>query len=332
MKKINRQKLASRAQRIVLKYVERIPGIKNWKSDYILIQCPYHIGDNTPSCKINIAPSDYAPVGFMYCWGCEEKGHWNEKIADKFGFPHISKSDAKQDHVTDRDSEDMRRKLLSTEEFRSLDKHLANDCIISIPYPSNSKWRGIEGSLLSLIGSRLFLDRRDQQRLIALPVCVDGDTVGYIKAKMQKKKGDISYINQEGEWAKSTGLFPFDTAKKLARKKGIKTLTLVEGPRDALKLIQQGIPAVAILGTKNWSREKMEILQNNGFERFVICMDSDFPGRLASRRIRRMMQHKVKFTDYTQRLRAHAEKTGKDIDPATLTPKLLKGLRKAVLK
>lgn len=112
-------------------------------------------------------------------------------------------------------------------------------------------------------------------------------------------------------------LFPLDYVAKTFKKS--KTIVLVEGQVDALWLIFHGIPALAILGTNNWSKTKETILQSEGYERVILAMDGDKPGLKAQRRLYKTLKHSfkkvVRFT------------CPDDKDPAEMTPKELRKLK-----
>jgi len=55
-------------------------------------------------------------------------------------------------------------------------------------------------------------------------------------------------------------------------------VVLVEGPRDALRLLMQGIPAVAVLGAKNFSDKKLFILMAMGISNVYTLGDNDEGG------------------------------------------------------
>ena len=108
-----------------------------------------------------------------------------------------------------------------------------------------------------------------------MPVNVDGETKGYIKARMKKVDGKPSYINLRGNWVSHYGLFPFDyTMQNLVNK----TVVLVEGQRDALRLLSFGIPALCIMGTQNWTVHKARLLEMHGVDTVYIFMDGDDAG------------------------------------------------------
>ena len=68
---------------------------------------------------------------------------------------------------------------------------------------------------------------------------------------------------------------------------------LVEGARDALRLLSKGIPALAILGTNNWSAKKLELLMLLEIDYIVLMMDADQPGIDARKSIQKAAEKKI---------------------------------------
>lgn len=64
-------------------------------------------------------------------------------------------------------------------------------------------------------------------------------------------------------------------------------LFVCEGPRDALRLLYYGIPAVAVLGAKVWSKTKRDLVIASGAELFVLWLDNDKAGISATNRLRK---------------------------------------------
>jgi len=158
--------------------------------------------------------------------------------------------------------------------------------------PRGKIWREIKTNFLISIGAKFaFKYLEDYQRwsskFIWLPVYVGGDLKGYIKARLRKDPtGKMpSYLNKKGPWSKRTGLFPFDSAINLMNELDSSTMVLVEGPRDALRLLSYGIPCMALLGTTSWTMFKPELLELHGVKRVIVMMDGDDAGIKASKLI-----------------------------------------------
>jgi hypothetical protein len=98
----------------------------------------------------------------------------------------------------------------------------------------------------------------------------------YLRAK--KRLEQIKSTKYRNNDKQKTHLITFPLDLVLSRMPGTKTVALVEGQVDALWLIYHGIPALAILGTNNWSSAKEAILLSHGFTRIVLAMDGDEAG------------------------------------------------------
>lgn len=248
----------------------------------IYIKCPYH-NERTPSFGVNIDPgSRKAPLGWGYCFGCGASKNWNQ-IAETLGLKKAKgmKKDGTfaQEYVAPMQKE-LRSQLLEGGTGLTLeDLEREWGCLLSYKIEKNEEWRGFSGKLLRKIGCYVSVDQYDNKCLL-MPVNVEGEMAGAQKALWEKpkKKSVSSYLNYGGPWIKYQGLFPYDYVERMLEKTGLRYVVLVEGARDALRLIDKGIPALAILGTKNWSNQKRELVLSLNVNRVVIMMDADDAG------------------------------------------------------
>ena len=86
-------------------------------------------------------------------------------------------------------------------------------------------------------------------------------------------------------------LFPLDYVVETFKSKSV---VLVEGQVDALWLIYNKIPALAILGTNNWSKQKEIILTSHGFRTIVLAMDGDKAGVKTQKNLYKDLKNKFK--------------------------------------
>lgn len=114
-------------------------------------------------------------------------------------------------------------------------------------------------------------------------------------------------------------LWPFDQVMSMAPT----TVVLTEGQVDALWLIYQGIPAFAILGTRNFTAYKRSTLIGCGFDRIILAMDGDESGRKAQQDIYEQLY------GYVKNIRRFKVPDG--CDPATMPPDSLAKLRSLIL-
>lgn len=328
----------NRAQETIQRNLHKIPGPKRRAgANAIQIRCPFH-PDKGPSCMLQLAATDRYPLGFFYCFGCKEgRGEWN-KLADKLGLERISQQDLVQTKSYDHDMEETRQQLLGVKEgSNGLDANMAALRVeVSMPFPPEDTWRKIPGTMLAKVGALLAFDEGTEEKVVILPVKMNRVVIGCIKARWSKDKSkkNPSYKNSKGEgWAKRELLFPYDYAVRLARRKK-RALVIVEGPRDALRLLQYGIPAVAITGTENWSDYKGNLVVATEIEKIIICMDSDPPGIEATNAIRRYLRHQVdlrifRTADIAERMRVEKglDETPK-VDPGNMPMKYVRKLKR----
>lgn len=264
--------------------------------DYSFVRCPFH-HERTPSLRVKHRQGD-PKSGSWRCYGCSEYGRWN-KLAEAMSLELFHGPD---DQVNE-DVPEFKSNVLDTyllEDFgdgsatlkeESLDFYSLRDTeAIKSAGIKNNAWRGYDLE---------FLRKRIKAKLVSktvyshtnwylyLPVLVGGEEVGYIKAQINKSadKSVPSYINASGTWSLTSGLFLFDQSIELMNALGVKTVVLVEGPRDALRLLKFGIPCMAILGTHSWSDKKSDKLEAAGVEGIISCFDGDDAGRIATKLI-----------------------------------------------
>lgn len=244
----------------VLNELAGYSGVKKQVGDSTFVSCPFH-SERTPSFRIFHSASSLSP-GYGRCYGCGQKATW-DVLAPKLGLRPYKWSKPTQQFA---------RPVV-----KPVESVLPEEVDFDFkPLPKNKIWREIETNLLIDIGCKKI--RQYDEPFIYMPVIVRGDERGYIRARMRKKKDKPSYLNKAGKWSERYGLFPYDYAVKLSRDQGLNVLVLVEGPRDALRLLSFGIPAIAILGTQSWSKRKAHLLELSGVEYIVLCFDGDDAG------------------------------------------------------
>ena len=284
--------------------------------DNVVILCPFHT-DNSPSCSVNINPGARVPVGVYHCWSCGASGTWN-KLAAKLGLAGFEDLDEVQETYMPR----INVNLLSADTMTMEDLAQEFGGGILYPFANNDEWRGIRGSVMNFIGARKMLAQGEGQTSALLPVAVNGVLRGGIKASYggnEKKK----YLYNGGSWIADYGLFPFDTVKDMLRSNA--NLVLVEGPRDALRLIANDIPAIAILGANAWTEEKRDriIAMARGL---VICMDGDDAGVRASNKVSRDLR-RIGIPYKVMKLKTLSDRTGSKVDPGNMPMRLLNSLK-----
>lgn len=247
---------------------------------YTFISCPWH-AENTPSGQVFHGSGTRSP-GIFKCLGCGTKATW-DKVAEATGMKPFGKNAATDQYsrplsIGDPDDDPVAFELEDL--------------------PLNKMWRSMSTNFLTKVGCKMMVTQYGS--MVYLPIIINGEERGFVKARLKKDPtGERpSYINRKGPWSKSHGLFPFDYAIKIMRRLKSRTIVLVEGPRDALRLLSEGIPAMSILGTNTWSQRKATLLELHGVKRVILMMDGDEAGILATDKIEPDIQNILKLCVY----------------------------------
>ena len=256
----------------IIDQLERTVSQTKILANDIMIVCPFH-ADSDPSCSVHISGHKEFPIGTFNCWSCKESGSWG-KLADKLGLDHGEYHHPENPFGS-------RLRAIERKEKAALD--LRRDQFNNhMPLGSSpwefGDWRKISEEFLAGLGAQRYYDDKSDLFRIVFPV---KNTMGVVIGSAARLIGDgpVPWLNSPGRWARKA-LFPL-----VALPKGPKTVVLVEGPYDAIRLNHVGIPTLSIMGTNNWDPIKLSILTNLGVKNIVICMDGDAAGRGAEAEI-----------------------------------------------
>lgn len=285
-----------------------LPG--KTQNGYRVIRCPFH-NDTNPSFSVKIKPPFQ---GRFKCWSCPAKGPFSE-LAEKLGLsydatatPSLYPENYK--NVFSDDPESI--KEISYDLYSLSDSNLKK-------ITNEDTWRGYDSKFLRSVGARAMVDAYGN-KWVYLPVTINDELKGYIKARPTKVPKKPSYLNKPGAWSKKWGLFPFDKSVSLHGK----SMVIVEGPRDALRLIREEIPAVAILGTNSWTEFKANLLDRAGIENLILCLDGDEAGRIASKEIKKSVGSLFNIVDF------ELYNIEGEFDPGNMPKVLVRHLRKMI--
>ncbi len=272
----------------VLDQLAQYSGLKNTQPSYTLIICPFH-AEKTPSGRVNHSATSKSP-GWFKCYGCGHSAKWDE-LAPKLGLKPFTRQ---------KPADEFLNLSLMSPDVRTTSKEFVKEEMTLSELPKGKTWRGIKTSLLTELGAKKCKVNHPEhgwlKTKIYLPVLINKRLRGYIKARVTKHADYPSYINAKGGWSKTHGLFPFDFAIAVAKRLKTKTVLLVEGPRDALRLLQMGVPAMCILGTRSWSDTKSKLLELAGLTQVVLMMDGDCAGKAATEMLRPRLEGMFKVS------------------------------------
>lgn len=265
----------------VLDEIGKLPGMKKYTGDSILVCCPFH-NDNSPSCGIYTSVGMDIPLGSFHCFGCGTKGRWNY-LAQRAGLVEIPDwqiADAGENSSSGLAAlyHKIGNKTVSYPSVKSLMKSLKRNSYLQ--WPDDIAWRGYPGKLIADAEGQLCNIPQSGESLCFFPCTLGSKYIGGVAAYMQKQATGTSYVNTSGSWSKDKGLFPLKLVRKWIRKRGFKYVVLVEGPRDALALLSYGIPALAVLGSEQFGESKCRIIEMLDLDCVFTMVDNDKGGDL----------------------------------------------------
>ncbi|AGM26078.1 DNA primase [Spiroplasma syrphidicola EA-1] len=119
---------------------------------------------------------------------------------------------------------------------------------------------------------------------VMIPIKNENNQVVGFSGRDLTNTSQIKYLNsaETDVFTKSNILFNLNKIPEFQ-----KEITVVEGYMDVISLAQNGIPAVALMGT-NLSRNQISILSKR-FDKVNVFLDNDNPGRLASEKINNLL-------------------------------------------
>ena len=248
-------------------------GPKKEDGQFTKILCPFH-AEKTPSASVR------KTNGWLHCFGCGQNSRYDDWAA-LAGLEPYQKGPPKENFAMS---------IL----LGAADNNHANDDkpyldwkLKNRPLPTGKLWRTIPTDLLIELGGRLCTKYSEKfeswgsTKYINLPVMVNGSQKGMFLARLKKDPDQSSYLlapSAGSAWSKTWGLWPFDYAVEMMKSLGSTTMVVVEGQRDALRLLLNDIPAVCIFGTQSWSKNKARLLEVAGVETVVQFFDGDRAG------------------------------------------------------
>ena len=276
----------------------------------IAIVCPFRShSEPKPSCMVHLS-GHKTGVGVYHCWKCDESGPWS-KLAEALGLetgesyvpqnPFNAKHRALKQMQADAEQQ-------ARSQFR---KHMPSGCV---PW-EHGEFRGLSEEFLTKVGAKRYYDDKSECHRIVFPVKDKKNVVLGSVARRTDKGTFMPWLNAPGPWA-HRALFPLHIMER-----PLDTVVLVEGPFDALRLCNVGIPTLSILGTSNWSLAKLATLEGMAVKKLIICMDGDKAGRDAERHIFEDTNKAIK----RKRFRLPIQNPG--IDPGNMSEELVEALR-----
>jgi DNA primase len=214
--------------------------------------------------------------GAFFCFGCNVKGA-NWKVLKKY----VNVNDIPEGMIPDVFdilNDDLKKRLR-----RNID-------LVKLPWDVQAwrgSWRGVSSNLLREVGALYWPQewRSDKEpkviitHRILFPIWQFDNLLGFVSRRLDKSE-HRRYYNTPGMSSKEV-LYPLDHVSKMLGKAAHRSVVLVEGAYDALRLIDCGIPALAIMGTRNYDDSNRILLVNLGIEKVVLALDGGTAGLTA---------------------------------------------------
>jgi hypothetical protein len=263
--------------------LEKIPEADWTKEGSVKIKCPFH-DDTNPSLDVSlITIPKKVSVGGFNCWSCRTHGPWND-LAKKLGLLEWNP----KDHEGTPDNEF----LNIASDIVQMEKR-QQSLIYRKPYTEGAwegPWRGLPGSFLRAHGAETYYDREDEEYRLYFPFQdLQGNLIGHILARP-----DNSDIPDARKYLNSWGMPANKHWYCLNFEKRPKTLVIVEGPYDTLRMRHLGIPAIGALGLTHIKEgkegkpdsgvEKIMQIIAKGCKAVVLALDADEEGNEAGQK------------------------------------------------
>lgn len=316
------------AQHTIMSEIEKLPGQKNYLGSTTMVCCPFH-ADGTPSCGIVTELGSSIPLGFFNCLGCGEKGPWN-KLAKHAQLEEIESWKAVETDVSNIDARKRATAESCLETNHSLKDLLEQLNVGSLyPWSDRTDWRGYSGSFIKELGGMYNMDHKAELTCF-FPIKIGKRYYGGVKAILEKVPGMPSYINTKGDWVNRYGIFPYNYTWQKIVEHDLDYVVLTEGPRDPLRLLSEGIPALAILGVNNITERKIEMIINMGVTTVYVMSDNDKGGKILRKNIKKAAKGKVSVKSI--RLPEELDSDGNLIkmDPDDAPNSVIRELRKSL--
>lgn len=173
----------------------------------------------------------------------------------------------------------------NSEETQLRGKERVRQQMVTEEWDPTTEWRGIGGQLICDVGGRMQIAGDGREPSLILPVVMRGVQKGYIKCRCFPQDDGRNYINAGSNWARDA-LFPYDFVKSLLDSAtNLRIVAIVEGSRDALATIQNGLPALATLGSQSWSPKCVTAVRSLNPDIVVIIADPDEAGDMLANRV-----------------------------------------------
>lgn len=268
------------------------------------IKCPFPACSDSAKQKCQIAFDGTK----MHCWVCNARGNYNT-IAERL---HLKKMPGAA-NLAYKPIEEALEALNAVRAKPSLPKTV----------PFDEVYRGLSPEFLARFESQKWFDNKSNAWRILWPVRYNGKLLGYVAGALDKQTMPKYRNGPEGVFRAQHALWPIDD-ESIKR-----TVVLVEGPFSALRLLSEGIPAVALLGTGAWNRRKISMLEQRAkpIRNVILAMDGDDAGEKLSNEVYGSIKDRFERVEIFE---CPVGRDGTKRDPGDMSTKYVEKLRALV--
>ena len=265
-------------------------------SEYVIF-CPFHNNYRTPAAEVS------KDSGRLYCFGCQTSKSLVELVMFCTNKKFFEAARLIDSMATEKDIIGLVDNILKRDNALKPFDELLIKRLHAQAINSPRAMRYYEGRRISLDSINKFsLGYSENQDMVIIPVMSpDGKMyLGFVARSVEGK----SFKNTPG-LPKSKLLFNLHRARKHD------TVYVVESSFDAIRLDQNGIPAVATLGA-NVSKKQVELLTKY-FNSVIVIADNDDAGENMQKKIVESLGHRVKLIGIPKRFKDVGDMTDGDI-------------------
>ena len=241
----------------------------------VSIPCPFHISDSgfSRTLNVNLNPNRtngkgfHVPVGYFHCWSCGASGPWN-KLANHLNLQPLEETD-------NPDISSGLTQIAWDEEYTKPDDSLLAEVDEDWQHKDCTIYKETLSDFGVMQYQKVSLQNGDYVMFnkLWLPARMNQELVGHVEIRLEDDDPEPKYLNSPGPWSHRNWV-GFDYVRKYF---GRSHCALVEGPADFLRLVQNNIPTLPLLGVQSWSLTKRAAL-NLAFDDVFVIGDGDEAG------------------------------------------------------
>lgn len=241
----------------ILKELQK-SGSVNLKTGNAVVKCPFHDQHNTIG-TLSVSLGQKVKHGVWNCWSCKASGTWNA-LANKLGLRLDTDENIDQNYSVNT--------IVKCPIYEEPDESMLE----LVKLPKDFKWKRYDRAFLRKMKAKLLWNETVKDYYLYLPITYVYEYLGYVRCKIDATSYGPKY------WFSVKNKIPYPSDYLIDQ--DCSTVVIVEGVSDAFRLIKNGIPAIALLGSF-LTKSMIDVIESLSIEKAILCMDGDEAGRNA---------------------------------------------------